>query len=112
MALSSQTSVPGRSFRWRSAIVVIQIERGSATTSLAPRRLARFISMAMIGCASVVLLPVTKRKSASRISPIELVIAPAPKVVTRPATVGACQVAAHWCTLLVPNTARASFCTR
>ena len=45
--------------------------------------------------ASVVLLPMTKRKSASRISPMEFVIAPAPNVVTRPATVGACHVAAH-----------------
>ena len=108
----SQTSLPGASCRCFSAIVDIQIERGSATTSVAPACTARFISIAMIGCASLVLLPMTNRKSASRISPIEFVIAPAPKVVTRPATVGACHVAAHWCTLFVRNTARASFCTR
>ncbi|MBK6768258.1 MAG: hypothetical protein IPG72_04385 [Ardenticatenales bacterium] len=112
IAFSSQTSVPGRSFRCRSAMDAIQIERGSATTSLAPRRTARFISIAMIGCASEVLLPMTNRKSASRISPMEFVIAPAPNVVTRPATVGACQVAAHWWMLFVWNTARESFWTR
>ena len=86
--------------------------RGSATTIVAPRLMARFISMAMMGCASLVLLPMTNRKSASRISPMEFVMAPAPKVVTRPATVGACHVAAQECTLFVPNTARATFCTR
>ncbi len=95
MALSSQTSVPGRSCRCFSAIEVIQIARGSATTMVAPACTARFISIAMMGWASDVLLPMTKRKSASRISPIEFVIAPAPNVVTRPATVGACHVAAH-----------------
>jgi hypothetical protein len=51
--------------------------------------------MAMIGWASLVFEPMTKRKSASRISGMEFVIAPAPYVATRPATVGACQVAAH-----------------
>ena len=95
MALSSQTSLPGLSGRYQSAMSASQMRRGSATASLAPRPTARFISMAMTGCASVVLEPMTKRKSASRISGIELVIAPAPYVVTRPATVGACQVAAH-----------------
>ena len=90
-------------------MLVIQMARGSATTRVAPRRTARFISIAIIGWASEVLLPITKRKSASRISCIEFVIAPAPKVVTRPATVGACHVAAHWWTLLVPNTARDNF---
>jgi hypothetical protein len=37
----------------------------------------------------------TKRKSVSRISSMEFVIAPAPNMVTSPATVGACHVAAH-----------------
>ena len=79
---------------------------------VAPLRTARFISMAMMGWASVVLEPMTKSRSASRISWMELVIAPAPNIVTRPATVGACQVAAHWWQLLVPNAARESFCIR
>ena len=84
---------------------------GSATMSLAPRRTARFISMAMMGWASVVLDPITKSKSASRISGMLFVMAPAPNIVTRPATVGACQVAAHEWQLLVPNAARANFWT-
>jgi hypothetical protein len=40
---------------------------------------------------------------------MELVMAPLPNVVTRPATVGACQRRAQWSRLLVPSTARASF---
>ena len=97
----------------RSAMSAIQIARGSATTSVAPPlhgplHLHRDDRMGLGGVA----MPMTNRKSASRISPIEFVIAPAPNVVTRPATVGACHVAAHWWTLLVPKAARASFCIR
>ena len=61
---------------------------GSNTTEAHP-------IIAMIGWASVVLDPITNINSESRISSIEFVIAPAPNIVTRPATVGACQVAAH-----------------
>lgn len=39
----------------------------------------------------MVLAPMTKRVFAPSISWMELVIAPEPKVVTRPATVGLCQ---------------------
>jgi hypothetical protein len=46
------------------------------------------------------------------ISLIELVMAPLPNVVARPATVGACQSLAQWSILLVCSTARASFCSR
>jgi hypothetical protein len=49
------------------------------------------IFKATIGCASVVLEPITRMDLASTISPIEFVIAPLPSVATRPATVGACQ---------------------
>ena len=80
--------------------------------SLAPFFTARFISMAMIGWASEVLLPMTNIRSVPRISGMEFVMAPAPNMVTRPATVGACHVAAHEWTLLVPKAARASFCIR
>ena len=73
----------------------IQIARGSATISREPRWTARFISIAMIGWASEVFDPITNIISVSRISGIELVIAPAPNMVTSPATVGACHVAAH-----------------
>ena len=112
IACSRATSVPGFSCRYSSAIPESQMARGSATISLAPLWTARFISIAMMGCASVVLLPITNSRSTSRISGMLLVIAPAPNIVTRPATVGACQVAAHWWQLFVPNAARASFCIR
>jgi hypothetical protein len=45
-------------------------------------------------------------------SAMELVIAPLPNVAARPATVGLCHNLAQWSTLLVPATARASFCSR
>ena len=47
--------------------------------------------------------------SASRISPIELVIAPLPKACTRPATVELCQRRAQWSILFVPILARKNF---
>ena len=57
-------------------------------------------------------LPVIKKQSASSNSLIEFVIAPEPKVAARPATVDAWQSLAQWSTLLVLNTARASFIIR
>ncbi len=84
IALISQTSLPGRSCRWRFAIFVSQILRGSATTSVAPFRTAFFIRSASTGCASVVFDPITSRKRQSSISGIELVLAPLPNDLTRP----------------------------
>jgi hypothetical protein len=43
---------------------------------------------------------------------IELVIAPLPKLVTRPVTVALCHKRAQWSMLLVPNTWRTSLLTR
>ena len=63
IALISQTSEPGRSCRWRFAIFVSQIFRGSATTSVAPFRTAFFIRSASTGCASVVFEPITKQEA-------------------------------------------------
>ena len=60
----------------------------------------------------MVLEPMINIISESRISSIALVIAPAPNIVTRPATVGACQVAAHWWMLFVPKAARETFCIK
>jgi len=48
----------------------------------------------------------------SLISAALLVIAPLPKDVARPATLGACQVVAQLSTLLVDPAVRASFCIR
>ncbi len=84
IAFRSQTSEPGRSWRWRFAIFVSQILRGSATTSVAPLRTAFFIRSASTGCASVVFDPITSRKRAFSISGIELVVAPLPNDLTRP----------------------------
>jgi hypothetical protein len=47
--------------------------------------------MPMSGCCSVVFEPVTRKRSASSNSFMELVIAPEPKVAARPATVELCQ---------------------
>ena len=84
IAFSSQTSDPGRSWRWRFASFVSQILRGSATTSVAPFRTAFFIRSASTGCASVVFEPITSRKRQFSISGIELVVAPLPNDLTRP----------------------------
>jgi hypothetical protein len=86
--------------------------RGSMTMSLAPLRAAASILSPMMGCYSVVLEPTMRMTSASSRSSIELVMAPLPKAVARPATVGLCHKRAQWSTLLVPTTARASFCSR
>ena len=58
---------------------------------------------------SVVFEPITKMTSASSISSSEFVIAPAPKVAPKPATVLAWHNRAEWSMLLVPNTIRANF---
>ncbi len=84
IALISQTSVPGRSCRWRLASLVSQIFRGSATTSVAPCRTAFLIRSASTGCASVVFDPITSMKRSFSISGIELVLAPLPNDLTRP----------------------------
>ena len=84
IALSSHTSVPGRSCRWRFASFVSQILRGSATTSVPPVRTAFLMRSASTGCASVVFDPMTKTKRAFSISGIELLLAPLPNDLTRP----------------------------
>ena len=43
---------------------------------------------------------------------MELVIAPLPNAVARPATVELCQSRAQWSTLFVPTTARTNFWKR
>jgi hypothetical protein len=111
-AFRSQTSVPGRSCRWRFASFVSQIFRGSATTRVAPLRAAFFIRRARTGCASVVFDPITKMNFAFSISGIELVVAPLPNDLTRPYRVGACQVASQEWMEFVPIAVRASFWMR
>ena len=91
---------------------VSSILRGSTTTSLAPFFAARFMRNDITGCDSVVLEPVTSRKSEPASSSIEFDIAPLPTMTARPATVGACQVRLQLSMLLVPIATLANFCIR
>ena len=77
--------------------------------SLFPLRTARRILVAIKGCCSVVLEPITKIASAFSSSPIEFVMAPLPKEDAKPTTVLAWHRRAQWSTLFVPNTALANF---
>jgi hypothetical protein len=58
-----------------------------------------------------VLLPIAITQAASKMSLLEFVMAPLPKVVARPATVGACHKRAQWSMLFVCSTVRANFWT-
>src|SRR4051794_2170091 len=65
-----------------------------------------------IGWASRAFDPQRKTKSVCSASSYELVEPPAPRIVVRPTTEGACQVLLQLSTLLLPNTARANFDAR
>ena len=80
--------------------------------SFAPLDTARLTRNASTGWVSVVLVPVAKMSLAFSNSAMELVIAPRPTMTAIPAIVGACQVREQLSMLLVPMTARASFCMR
>ena len=56
--------------------------------------------------------PHSRMTSVSSISRYELVPPPSPKTVARPTTLGACQVRLQLSMLLLPITARESFCAR
>ncbi len=68
---------------------------GSTRTSSAPFMTAFLRKVAATGCASVMLDPMTRNILALANSPKELVIAPEPNAIARPATVGACHVRAQ-----------------
>ncbi len=78
-----------------SAMSASAVRRGSATNSGAPANTACFTKEAATGCASVMLEPMTKIILAFANSAKEFVMAPEPKDVASPATVGACQVRAQ-----------------
>ena len=59
--------------------------------SLPPSRWQRMSLMPTMGWATVVLEPITNRQPARASSSNELVMAPLPNEVARPATVGPCQ---------------------
>ena len=84
--------------------------RGSATISFAPfLATASLMARPITGCASVVFEPMTKMQPACLISSMELVIAPEPNALARPATVEAWHSRAQWSTLFVPTAARMNF---
>ena len=88
------------------------IRRGSATINLAPLSLALTILDPIMGCCSMVLLPMTNIHSAPSTSGMELVMAPLPKALISPTTVEAWQSLAQWSILLVPIAALANFMKR
>ena len=94
-----------------SALRASGIRRGSATISLAPRRMAFLRRVAATGCASVMFVPMQKMTSGSSMSRSGLLIAPRPSVAARPATVGLCQARLQLSTWFVAKPARMNFCT-
>ena len=88
-----------------------EIRRGSATISLVPPEATAWrIRMPITGWHSVVLEPMTRMTGVWRSSSMQLVMAPLPKALARPATVEAWHSRAQWSTLFVPKAARTSFC--
>ncbi len=104
--------LPGARLSQTSARLAIQVLRGSATTSLAPFARASFRYRETMGCPSVGFEPKRKRVSISGIWSSEFVAAPAPRLVARPATVGACQTRAQLSTLLEPTAQRTHLARR
>ncbi len=78
--------------------------------SFAPSRKRRFICEANTGCASVGFAPITKITSDCITESNACVPADSPKVRFNPYPVGLWQTRAQVSTLLLPSTARTSFC--
>ena len=84
--------------------------RLSATMSLQPRSCTLLMMrVPMSGCCSVVFEPMTRMQSAFSMQAMVFVIAPDPRLASRPMTVDEWQRRAQWSMLLVLKTARASF---
>src|SRR5215207_7522814 len=88
------------------------VRRGSTTYNRAPFWIPLRRWWNQIGCASRAFEPQRKTKSVCSASSYELVEPPAPRIVVRPTTLGACQVRLQLSTLLLPNTDRANFDAR
>src|ERR1700748_3770057 len=88
------------------------VRRGSTTCNVAPFWIPLRRWWNQIGCASRAFDPQRKTKSVCSASSYELVEPPAPRMVVRPTTEGACQVRLQLSTLLLPNTCRAIFDAR
>src|SRR5262249_55057717 len=112
MALASAMSVPTLSPSHTSAHAADEVRRGSTTYSRAPFWIPFNRWWNQIGWASRAFEPQRKTKSVCSASSYELVEPPAPRMVVRPTTEGACQVRLQLSTLLLPKTARANFDAR
>src|ERR1041384_3026479 len=88
------------------------VRRGSTTCSVAPFWIPLRRWWNQIGCASRAFEPQRKTKSVCSASSYELVEPPAPRIVVRPTTEGACQVRLQLSMLLLPKTERAIFDAR
>ena len=88
IAFINATSVPVLNSIYISAILAVGVYLGSATITFAPFFLALITLRANNGCASILLEPIIKITSASSILSYPLVLAPEPKAVASPATVG------------------------
>src|SRR5215470_2306776 len=112
IVLASATSVPTLRPSQVSAHSADVVRRGSTTQSLAPFWIPFNRWWNQIGCASRAFDPQRKAKSQCSASSYELVEPPAPRMVVRPTTEGACQVRLQLSMLLLPKTDRAIFDAR
>src|SRR4029453_10449075 len=104
-AMSEPTSIPNHtSAHWAEPVL-----RGSTTYSWAPRWIPFRTWWKKIGWVSRAFDPQRMMTSVFSTSSYELVPPPAPNIVARPTTLGACQVRLQLSTLLLPITTRANF---
>ena len=104
-AMSEPTSRPSQtSAHWAELVL-----RGSIANRRAPLWMPRSRWWKKIGWVSRAFEPQRRTTSVSSISRYELVPPPAPKMVARPATDGACQVLLQLSMLLLPRTVRLNF---
>ena len=113
IAHSHTASVEGLGWKKMSARSAISCLRKSATISRCPRCLCdRFTRVASTGWFSAGFAPTINTRPAFSISAIEPASAPYPTVRCKPVLAGFWQYRAQLSTLLVPITARESFCIR
>jgi len=91
MPFKRATSVPGFSGRNISAIQEVGVARGSATITVAPRSLARWIQRDITGWFSARFDPMINMHRELAMSGMGLVIPAAPRVLFSPTTDGAWQ---------------------
>ncbi len=112
IAFSSATSVPGLNCSTCAACRASSVRRGSATTSVVPRRAAFLIQVAATGWFEQGLAPITSTRSALSTSLTWLETAPELRPSMSAATDEAWQSRVQWSTLFVPKPVRTSFWKR